>query len=157
MPTTHTIMSNSHFPEEIGLEVIKDTVQGNVINYTAKRGGCSHQTVFDMRHKFLLALQQLPDASEVCLGGVSEFDETFVLDCYKGKGLDSPSTRKPRKYGVKAEKRGFPVNMCVSVQVSSVKGMPLRSPSTGQSPARGNWSAYLKGISPTGHLRCVAD
>lgn len=117
--TTHTIMSNSHFPEEIWQEVIIDTVQGNAIDYTAKRIGCSHQAVFDMRHKVLLALRQLPEASEVCLGDVSEFDETFVLDCYKGKGLDSSITRKPRKHGAKAGKRGISseyVCICTGIQ-----------------------------------------
>ena len=117
--TTHTIMSNSHFPEEIWREVIKDTVHGNAIDYTAKRIGCSHQAVFDMRHKVLLALRQLPEASEVCLGDVSEFDETFVLDCYKGKELDSSIARKPRKHGAKAEKRGISseyVCICTGIQ-----------------------------------------
>ena len=42
-----------------------NTVQGNAIDYTAKRTDCSHQAVFDMRHKVLLALRQLPEASEV--------------------------------------------------------------------------------------------
>lgn len=119
VPTTHTIMSNSHFPEEIWREVIKDTVRGNAIDYTAKRIGCSHQAVFDMRHKVLLALQQLPEVSEVCLGDVSEFDETFVLDCYKGKRLDSSITRKPRKHGAKAKKRGISseyVCICTGIQ-----------------------------------------
>ncbi len=57
VPTTHTIMSNSHFPEEIWRETIKDTVRGNALDYTAKKTGCSHQAVFDMRHKVFLALQ----------------------------------------------------------------------------------------------------
>ena len=85
VPTTHTIMSNSHFPALAWREVINDTVHGNAIDYTAQKIGCSHQTVFDMRHKVLMALQQLPETSGIRLGEVSEFDETFVLDCYKGK------------------------------------------------------------------------
>ena len=32
-----------------------------------------------------MALQQLPEISDTCLGDVS--DKTFVLDCYKGKEL----------------------------------------------------------------------
>ena len=119
VPTTHTIMSNLHFPEEIWREAIKETVHGNVIDYTAKRLGCSHQAVFDMRHKVLLALRQFPEVSEVGLGDVSEFDETFVLDCYKGKRLDSSITRKPRKHGSKAEKRGISseyVCICTGIQ-----------------------------------------
>lgn len=119
VPTTHTIMSNSHFPVEAWREVISDTVHGNAIDYTAKKIGCSHQAVFDMRHKVLLALQQLPETSGICLGEVSEFDETFVLDCYKGKELDSSIPRKPRRHGAKAEKRGISneyVCICTGIQ-----------------------------------------
>lgn len=119
VPTTHTIMSNSHFPAEIWREVIKDTIHGNAIDYTAQRIGCSHQAVFDMRHKILMSLQQLPEISRVCLGDVSEFDETFVLDCYKGKEFDGSAPRNPRKHGAKAEKRGISneyVCICTGIQ-----------------------------------------
>ena len=117
--TTHTIMENSHFSADVWREVIQDTVCGGSIDYTAKKIGCSHQAVFDMRHKVLMSLQQLPEADEVCLGDVSEFDETFVLDCYKGKKLDSSISRKPRKHGAKAEKRGISneqVCICTGIQ-----------------------------------------
>lgn len=33
-------------------------------------------------NKVLMALQQFSEIRCVCLGDVSEFDETFVLDCY---------------------------------------------------------------------------
>ena len=119
VPTTHTIMSNSHFPAEVWRKVIEDTIHGNAIDYTAQRIGCSHQAVFDMRHKVLMSLQQLPEINGVCLGDVSEFDETFVLDCYKGKKLDSSIPRKPRRHGAKAEKRGISneyVCICTGIQ-----------------------------------------
>ena len=119
VPTTHTIMSNSHFPAESWREVINDIANGNAIDYTAEKIGCSHQTVFNMRHKVLMSLQQLPESKEVCLGDVSEFDETFVLDCYKGKELDSSISRKPRKHGAKAQKRGISneyVCICTGIQ-----------------------------------------
>ena len=117
--TTHTIMSNSHFPVEAWREVINDTVHGNAIDNTAKKIGCSHQAVFDMRHKVLMALQQLPEINGVCLGEVSEFDETFVLDCYKGKEMDDSIPRRPRRHGAKAEKRGISneyVCICTGIQ-----------------------------------------
>lgn len=60
VPTTHTIMENSHFPKEVWHEVIRDTVRDDAIDYTALMLHCSHQAVFDMRHKILMALQQLP-------------------------------------------------------------------------------------------------
>ena len=105
--TTHTIMSQSHFKEGIWQEIISDTIHGNAIDYSAKRLGINHQTVFNMRHKILLALQSLPDVEDILLGGVSELDETFVLDSYKGKALPEDVDRKPRKHGAKAEKRGI--------------------------------------------------
>lgn len=105
--TTHTIMANSHFPAQIWREVIRDTVHGHSIDHTARNVRCSHQAVFNMRHKLLMALQQLPEVKDVRLCDVSEFDETYVPDCCKGKKLPSSVRRKPRKHGSKAEKRGI--------------------------------------------------
>ena len=60
-----------------------------------------------MRHKILLALQELPETKQILLDGVSELDETFVLECYKGKPLPEDIGRKARKHGAKAQKRGI--------------------------------------------------
>ncbi len=112
---SHAIMSNSHFPPKVWREVIKDTIQGNAIDYTAQRIGCSHQTVFDMRHKILMSRQQPPEISGVFLGGVSE----YVPDCYKGKELGGSIPRNPRKHGAKAVKRGISneyVCICTGIQ-----------------------------------------
>ena len=79
LPTTNTIMSNSHFPASVWKEMITDTLYGNAIDYSAKRLGLYHQAAFDMRHKILLALQALPETADVCLGEVSEFDENLCL------------------------------------------------------------------------------
>lgn len=117
--TTHTVMANSHFPAKVWKEVIEDTLHGNAIDYTAQRTGCSHQTVFNMRHKVLMSLQEFPEINGVRLGEVSEFDETFVPNCYKGRKLDSSIQRKPRKHGAKAEKRGISneyVCICTGIQ-----------------------------------------
>jgi len=152
VPTTHTIMSNSHFPEKIWREVIKDTVRGNAIEYTAKRTCCSHQAVFDMRHKVLMALQQLPEACEVCLGDVSEFDETFVLDCYKGKKLDSFLTRKPHRHGAKAEKRGISneyICICTGIQR---KGDALAASVNRAKPSAGELISIFEGHIADGTL-----
>ena len=105
--TTHTVMSQSHFSETIWEEVISDTVRGNAIDYSAKKLGINHRTVFDMRHKILLALQELPETEHILLDGVSELDETFVLECGKGKPLPETARRKARKHGAKAQKRGI--------------------------------------------------
>lgn len=105
--TTNTIMAYSHFPASVWKEMIKDTLHGNAIDFSAKRLGIFHQPAFDMRHKILLALQELPETADACLGEVSEFDETFVLDCYKGRKLDGTVTRTARKHGAKAKQRGI--------------------------------------------------
>lgn len=140
--TTHTIMSNSHFPAEAWREAIHDTVHGNAIDITAKKIGCSHQAVFDMRHKVLMALQQLPEINGVCLVEVSEFDETFVLNCYKGKEMDDSIPRRPRRHGAKAEKEASLMRMCASAPASSAKGRPLPP----QSPGQRNCLAYSRVI-----------
>lgn len=117
--TTHTIMSQSHSGIDVWTEVIRDTVHGDAIDYTAKRLGLNHQTVFVMRHKLLIALQQLLETENVLLGEVTELDETFVLDSYKGKQLPDAVERKPRKHGAKAVKRGISneyVCICAGIQ-----------------------------------------
>ncbi len=58
--------------------------------------GINHRTVFDMRHKVLLALQELPETEHIMLEGVFELDETFVLECYKGKPLPQTTGRSAR-------------------------------------------------------------
>lgn len=93
----HTMMSNSHFPAE----VIEDTLRGNAIDYTANRLCLYHQATFDMRHKVFMPLQQMPEIANVHFGELSELDETFVLDCYKGKllGDDGSSPENPVNMG----------------------------------------------------------
>ena len=148
-------MSNSHFPPEVWHMVIGNTLRGNAIDYTADKIGCSHQTVFDMRHKVLMSLRRLPEVNGVCRGDVSGVDETFVLDCYKVKKLDGSISRKPCKHGAKAEKRAFPMNISVFVLASSVKGkyLPLRL--TGQNPVRKCLLVYSKVILQMVHSPCV--
>lgn len=69
--------------------MIADTLHGNAIDFSAKHLGLYHQAAFNMLHKILMTLQELPETANVCLGDVSEFDETFLLDCYKGRKLDT--------------------------------------------------------------------
>ena len=72
-----------------------------------------------MRHKILLALQQLPEVEAVLLGEVSELDETFVLESYKGKPLPETLGRKARKHGARAQKRGMSdeyICICTGIQ-----------------------------------------
>lgn len=117
--TTHTVMSHSHFDRAVWQDLINDTVQGDAIDFTANRLGISHGTVFGMRHKLLLALQEIPETSQILLEGVSELDETFVLECYKGRPLPGSVGRKARKHGAKAQKRGISseyICICTGIQ-----------------------------------------
>jgi transposase-like protein len=116
--TTHTIMSNSHQGISVWKDVIADTFDGVSIDRTAERLALSHQSVFDMSHKILVALGDIEDS---VLGGVSELDETYVLDSYKGKKLPENVTRSSRKHGAKAQKRGISneyLCICTGVQRS---------------------------------------
>lgn len=85
--TTNTLMANSHKPREVWEELIEDTLSGHSLDFTAQRLGLYHDCTFRMRHKFLTALDRLQNEQDVHLGEVSELDETFVLDSYKGAPL----------------------------------------------------------------------
>lgn len=140
VPTTNTIVANSHFPDSVWKEIIADTLHGNAIDFSAKRLCLYHQSVFHMRHKILMALQELPETADVCLGNVSEFDETFVPDCYKGKELDTGIGRNPRRHGAKALKRGISSEyLCI------LHGHP----------AQRSWLVFLKATLAMEHLRFV--
>ena len=105
--TTHTVMSMSHYPASVWKEVVADTMDGCSIDHTVERMKLSHQCVFNMRHKLLLAMQDMLSSSPVVLGKVSELDETYVLENLKGKKLPEGAGRPARKHGAKAQKRGL--------------------------------------------------
>ena len=119
LPTTNTVMFMSHFGKDIWQEMLNDTIDGHALVYSEKRLGISHQVAFNMRHKLLLAFQDIRENNPVVLSDVSELDETFVLDCYKGKKLPDSVNRKSRKHGAKAVKRGISneyICICTGVQ-----------------------------------------
>lgn len=119
VPTTNTIMWQSHFPAHVWKSVIADTVDTISMDYTAGHLGFSHQTAFNMRHKILMAMEELSGFNDAVLEGVSELDETFVLDCEKGRKFPDGAPRKPRKHGAKASKRGISneyVCICTGVE-----------------------------------------
>ena len=60
-----------------------------------------------MRHKVLIALQNLLGQEPVLFSSIAEFNETFVLDCYKGAPVLERAGRKARKHGAKAVKCGI--------------------------------------------------
>ena len=102
--TTHTIMSHSRQSAATWRAVIADTIYGRSIDFTAQQLSLSHQCVFDMRHKILTALEE---NAETVLGGVTELDETYVLDNYKGTKFAENNGRCQRKHGAVAEKSGL--------------------------------------------------
>ncbi len=119
MHSTNTLMAHSHFSQSVWADFICDTLQGKTLDSSAKEYGFSHQTAFHMRHKVLMALQNLLENSPVLLSGIAEFDETFVLNCYKGRKVPEEAGRKARKHGAKAAKRGISneyIAICTGVQ-----------------------------------------
>lgn len=121
VPTTNTIMWQSHFPAHVWKSVIADTVDTKSMDHTAERLGFSHQTAFNMRHKILMDMEDLPGFNDAVLNGVSELDETFVLEYEKGRKFADNAPRRPRKHGAKASKRGISneyVCICTGVERS---------------------------------------
>ena len=119
MHTTNTLMANSHYVQSVWADFIRDTLYGETLDRSSKKLGFSHQTAFNMRHKVLMALQNLLGQEPVLLSGIAEFDETFVLDCYKGAPVPERAGRKARKHGAKAAKRGISneyVAICTGIQ-----------------------------------------
>ena len=119
MHSTNTIMSNSHYNQSVWADFIRDTLCGVSLDKSAKKYGLSHQTAFNMRHKILVALQDLLESSPVLLSGLAQLDETFVLDCYKGSPVPKKAGRVPRRHGAKASKRGISneyIAICTGIQ-----------------------------------------
>lgn len=66
-----------------------------------------------------MALQDILEKEPVHLSGITEMDETFVLDCYKEKPIPKEANHNARKHGAKAAKRGISseyVAICTGVQ-----------------------------------------
>ncbi len=79
--------------------MIVDTLNAVPLLETAAKRGCIVDTVFHMRHRFLLLLEQLIYEQPLVLEGIIEIDQTYVYDGYKGnKRVKSyePSFYDPR-------------------------------------------------------------
>ena len=116
--TTGSAIANSHSQPAVWRQVIRDTVDGVSIEQTAGGLDLHHETVFYMRHKILYLLEQELMASPVSLSGVSEADETYVLESEKGRKFQENHHRSPRKRGGKASKPGLSneqICICASV------------------------------------------
>ena len=118
--TTNTVMSCSHYGIDVWESMLEHTLKGYSLPFSEKELGLSHQAAFNMRHKLLLAMQDNREENPCILSDVSELDETFVLDCYKGHKLPETVTRPARKHGAKAQKRGISneyICICTGVAV----------------------------------------
>lgn len=103
---------NSQQSEEHWSMVILDTLNAISLHETAAQIDCSEDTVFHMRHKFLLLLEQLLFEQGEVMEGIVEIDETYLPDSFKG--IKRTEGRKARKHGEPAEKRGLSdEKMCV--------------------------------------------
>lgn len=96
--------------------VITDTLNAVPLLYTAAQLDCAVDTVFHMRHKFLILLEQLIEEQGSIMDGIVEIDETYVPDSYKG--IKDIQGRKARKHGESAVKRGLS-NEMMCVQMGS--------------------------------------
>ena len=103
---------HSHQSEDSWSIVIVDTLNAIPLHETAAQIDCSEDTVFHMRHKFLLLLEQLLFEQGEVMEGIVEIDETYLPDSFKG--IKRTEGRKARKHGEPAEKRGLSdEKMCV--------------------------------------------
>ena len=82
----------------------------------------SHTSLFFMRHKIMLALEDLQEVSPAMVEEVVEADETYVPESEKGTKFGPDARRKPRKRGTPASKRGLSdeqICICTAVQRKS--------------------------------------
>lgn len=107
VPTTGTILSMSHFGMDVWQDFLKQTLESDSLSYAEKTLGLTHQTAFTMRHKLLMALEDFIGESPVVLGDVTEFDETLMLDSYKGEPIPETADHPSRRHEAKSQKCGI--------------------------------------------------
>ena len=125
--TSNTLLSGSHYGIEVWKTVLADTLLGTSLDDT-KDGldlqhiKVSHTSLFFMRHKIMLALEDLQEVKPAMVEDVVEADETYVPESEKGTKFGPDATRKPRKRGTPASKRGLSdeqICICTAVQRKS--------------------------------------
>ena len=135
MLTTNTIAAESHQPLSVWRQFVADTLHLRPIDDSAQELGLSHQCAFHMRHKILLALLDIYQDTPTMLGEVTELDETYVLESYKGQALPEDAGRSARKHGAKAAKPGLSneqICVCAGVRRS---GAPFAGAVTRAKPS----------------------
>jgi transposase-like protein len=86
--------------KELWLEYSKALADSLSLSKAAERCGIDRTTAFRWRHRFL----QIPSKNKTCCSGITEVDETYFRESFKGKKL---SHRKPRKRGKEACVQGL--------------------------------------------------
>ena len=125
--TSNTLLSGSHYSSEVWRMVLTDTLMGVSLDKTRDKLALldiriSHTSLFFMRHKIMLALEDLQEVSPAMVEDVVEADETYVPESWKGKKFGPNAKRKPRKRGTPASKRGLSdeqICICTAVQRKS--------------------------------------
>lgn len=99
-----TITSRMKISTSTFKEILIDTLNCVALRTTAARLNISVQTVFNNRHKILIALEALSDDDSAPLKGTIEIDETFILESQKGC---RDIQRKARHRGEPSNYRGL--------------------------------------------------
>ena len=100
-PLTGTPLAGLHHQDRWP-DQARALIAGETVAKAAERCKVAYTTAFRWRHRFLSALNL---DKPLCLSGIVEADETFILESFKGKRRDLP--RVSRKRGGKAAKRGL--------------------------------------------------
>ncbi len=87
---------------DVWATVILDTLNAVPMHTTAADINRCSVTVFNMRHKFLMLLEQRIEEQDGFMDGIVEIDATYIPDSYKG--VKRTTGRKARKHGGLAEK-----------------------------------------------------
>ena len=141
----------SHQTEQTWATFIRDTLSLKSLDECAANISVSHPTSFYMRHKLLSFLEEALKGSEL-LEGVIEADEAYVLESQKGVPV---TTRKPRKHGETATKRGLSdEHFCICVAADRDQRIVVRCVNRGNPSAEDIEEAFSAQINESGVFLC---
>ena len=141
----------SHQTQEAWETFIRDTLSLKSLDECAFNISVSHPTSFYMRHKLLSFLEEAIKDGEL-LEGMIEADEAYVLESQKGVSV---TTRKPRKHGETATKRGLSdEHFCVCVAADRDRRIVVRCVNRGNPSAEDIEEALSARINEPGVYLC---
>ena len=141
----------SHQTQEAWETFIRDTLSLKSLDECAFNISVSHPTSFYMRHKLLSFLEEAIKDGEL-LEGMIEADEAYVLESQKGVSV---TTRKPRKHGETATKRGLSdEHFCVCVAADRDRRIVVRCVNRGNPSAEDIEEAFSARINESGVFLC---